>query len=302
MATSCEALAYAELSGIISIHKDPMFAEKLSYVLLDVAGRSILELLAFCTVTALWLKTAIESSPAVLWGSQTTPFGILPGIFLMTLCLLVFASAFLSVVELVIYQNKSVGDIEQRPWGRAHIVLEAFAWGLHSLVVLECLIVTSKRVLNLVPTLEWPDRLPLLTKAVLPMLVASVAYAVRCLWLLAIFWHWESLDRGTWAWWVGFAWLPTWITVGFLLYSTRKRDSNINEQLAEPLLPTRRPPSEAFMAFSLHRNGIEPDDSFSCIRSPTIKNAAAVITEEAALGDEACLGEGNHDHRVTNES
>ena len=299
MATTCEALAYADISGIISIHRDPIFAEKLSYVLLDVAGRSILELLAFCTVTAIWLKTAIESSPAVLWGSQTTPFGILPGLFLMTLLLLVFASACLSVVELVIYQDKSLADTEQLPWGRAHILLEAVAWGLHSLVVLECLIVTSKRVLNLVPTLEWPDRLSLLSKAVLPMLVASVAFAVRCLWLLAIFGHWNSLDRGTWAWWVGFAWLPSWMSVGFLLYSARKRDSPTNDQLSEPLLPTRRPPTEAFMAFSLHRNGIEPDDSFSLIRSPTIKNTASVIPEQAALGH---VGEERQDDGVANQS
>jgi hypothetical protein len=303
MATSCEALAYADLSGLISIHKDPLFAEKLGYVLLDVAGRSILELLAFCTVTAIWLKTAIESSPAVLWGSQSTPFGILPTIFLITFFFLVFASASLSVMELVLYQDKSLADIERLPWGRAQIILEAVAWGVHSLVVLECLIVTSKRVLNLVPTLEWPKRLSLLSKAVLPMAVASIVYAVRCIWLLAIVWHRESIDRGTWIWWIGFAWVPTWLAVGFLLYSARKRDSTLDTQLEEPLLPARRPPAEAFMAFSRHRHGMDADDSFSVSRSP-VKTISATMTENVVVADDeetTTLGRGTVIDGITNE-
>jgi len=282
MATSCEALAYADLAGLLSIHKDPKFAAKLGYVLLDVAGRSILELLSFCTVTAIWLKTAIESSPTVLWGSQSTPFGILPSLFLMTLFLLVFASAFLSVVELVIYQDLPLVDIEKRPWGRAQMILEAIAWGFHSLVVVRCLIVTSRRVLNLVPTMEWSDRLSLLSKAVLPMLVTSILYAIRCIWLLLIvFDRWTSttIDRDTWIWWIGFTWIPSWSAVGFLLYSARKRDSGggtmMDGQSNEPLLPSRRLPTEAFIAFSRHRNGLllleeNEEDSFfsSFLRSP----------------------------------
>lgn len=285
MATTCEALAYADIAGIISIHKDPLFAEKLGFVLLDVVGRSILELLAFSTVTAIWLKTAIESSPAVLWGSQTTPFGILPALFLVTVFFLVLLSAFLAVVELLLYQHSDMEEMEQRPWGRAHNLMEAIAWGVHSVVVLECLIVTSKRVLNLVPTLEWPQRLSLLSKAVLPMVVACAVYATRCLWLLAILWHKQSFNRGTWAWWVCFTWVPTWLAVGVLLYSARKRDAVTDDSMEEPLLPARRPPAEAFLAFSRHRQGIETDDSFFFCRSPKLPATALVSGNVAEHAD-----------------
>jgi hypothetical protein len=46
VATSCEALACANLSGIYPLSGNRVFAEKLGYILLDVAGRSVLELLA----------------------------------------------------------------------------------------------------------------------------------------------------------------------------------------------------------------------------------------------------------------
>ncbi len=267
MATSCEALAYADTSGMLIFSKNRVFAEKLGYVLLDVAGRSILEMLAFCTVTAIWLKTAIESSPSVLWGSRSTPFGILPVLFLVLILLLVLASATLSVVALVLYQDDTLDQIEQLPWGRAQILLEAIAWGVHALVVLECLIITSTRVLNLVPNCQWPQRLSLLRKAVLPMLVAALVYSVRCFWLLALLWRFPFFKRDTWAWWIGFSWTPTWLAVGFLLYSARKRDTMADE-LQQPLLLPARPPAEAFLAFSQHRQLLDVDDSFSFCRSP----------------------------------
>lgn len=273
LATSCEALAYADTSGVLMVSKDRVFAEKLGYVLLDVAGRSILEMLAFCTVTAIWLKTAIESSPSVLWGSRSTPFGILPTLFLVLILLLVLASAILSVIALVLYQDDTLDHIEKLSFGRAQILLEAIAWGVHALVVLECLFVTSKRVLNLVPNCQWRQRVLLLRKAVLPMFVAALAYTLRCLWLSAILWKVPFFARGTWAWWIGFAWTPTWLAVGFLLYSARKRDS-MSDELQQPLLLPARPPAEAFLAFSQHRQLLDVDDSFSFCRSPITRIAA----------------------------
>lgn len=291
MAMTCEALAYADISGVLSVSKDRNFAEKLGYVLLDVAGRSILELLAFCTVTAIWLKTAIESSPSVLWGSQASPFGVLPPLFLVMIMLLVFASATLSVIALVVYQDDTLETIQLLQWGRAQTVIEAIAWGCHALVVLECLLVTSQRVLNLVPAAEWSQRLLLLRKAVLPMFVASLVYSLRCLWLLAVFWHVESISRGTWAWWIGFAWLPTWLAVGFLLYSARKRDHlRSSEYLQQPLLPAR-PPAEAFLAFSQHRQGLDIDDSFSFCRSPITHVVAH--PDDFEVADEEALSTGS---------
>lgn len=291
---SCEALAYADISGVISVSKDRVFAEKLGYVLLEIAGRSILELLAFCTVTAIWLKTAIESSPSVLWGSQESPLGLLPPLFIVVIVLLVLASASLSVIALVVNQKDSLETIQQHPWGRAQMMLEAVSWGVHALVVLECLFVTSQRVLNLVPGAQLSQRMFLLRKAVLPMLVASLVYVVRCFWLLAVFWHAESIARGTWAWWIGFAWLPTWLTVGFLLYSARKRDqAPASEEYHQPLLLPARPPAEAFLAFSQHRQGLDVDDSFSFCRSPITRVLAHPDDEGEAADEEAAAADTN---------
>lgn len=272
MATSCEALAYADLSGVLSFSKNRVFADKLGYVLLDVSGRSVLELLAFSQTTAIWLKTAIESSPAHLWGSARLPFGLLPPVFVVVIVFLVLASVSLSAVALVLFQDDDLDTIQKLRWTRAQTMLEAAAWGIHSLVVMECVVITSKRVLNLVPSSQWSQRMALLTKAVLPMLCASLVYATRCTWLVAVFCcHIHQIERGTWQWYIGFVWAPTWLAVGVLLYSARKRDAlpNPQQELQQPLLRPR-PPAEAFLAFSQHRHGLDVDDSFSFCRSPII--------------------------------
>jgi hypothetical protein len=292
LATSCEAVAYADLSGILSFSSDRVFAEKLGYLLLDVAGRSILEMLAFCTVTAMWLHTAIQSSPAITLGGR---FGLLPPLFLVIILLLVIASATLSVVVLVMFRQDSLDTIQNLPLSRAQTLLEAVAWGVHSLVVLECLVMISKRIFSLVPATEWKKRLSLLSKAVLPMLVTSLVYASRCAWLIAVDCHTNAsnkVGRGTWAWWIAFMWCPTWLTVGMLLYSARKRDQ-LSEgatlaELQQPLLPARaraRPPAEAFLAFSRHRQGEEIDDSF-CF-SPVLHVFAP--RDDVAVADEETL-------------
>ena len=211
--------------------------------------------------------------------------------------LLVLASVTLSVVALVLYQDEALETIQELPWSRAQTMLEAVAWGVHALVVVECLIVTSKRVMNLVPTSQWgTQRLSLLGKTVLPMLVASLVYGTRCLWLIAIFWRCESVARGTWAWWIGFAWLPSWLAVGVLLYSARKRDpSPASEgELQEPLLLPARPPAEAFMAFSRHRQGLGVEDSFSFCRSPIMQ----IVPHPGDFEDDGAANDGETDEEA----
>ncbi len=137
MATSCEALAYADLSGIYPLSGNRVFADKLGYILLDVAGRSVLELLACSTVTALWLHTAIESSPAVSMdsSSRSLRFCLLPPLFLFVTVMLVLASCTLSVVVFVMFPEDTLETIQNLPLSRAQTLLEATSWGVHSLVV-----------------------------------------------------------------------------------------------------------------------------------------------------------------------
>jgi hypothetical protein len=182
--------------------------------------------------------------------------------------MLVLSSTTLSVVVFVMFRQDNLETIQNLPLSRAQTLLESTAWGVHALVVLECLILTTRRITALVPSSEWKKRLSLLSKAVLPMLIACMAYASRCGWLVSVYFY--AAKRDTWAWWIGFVWCPTWITVIVLLYSARKRDQPMvaSEDLHQPLLAPR-PPAEAFLAFSLHRQGAEDlDDSLQFCRSP----------------------------------
>jgi hypothetical protein len=305
---SCEALAYADISGLVPFNVNQFYAEKLGYVLLDMAGRSVLELLAFSTVTFMWLDTAIQASPTrgpavlSLFFDAHTPATfrsmwhnlrryVLPVLFTVATVLLLLSSIAVSV-QLLVHHNstRSEGDesdpeltkddpyghlmrvLSHMPVSRAQVLLEALSWGLHSLVVLQCLGLTAKRICLVsatfpTPGSTWWKRLSLSTKALLPMLVCSFCYGLRCGWLLYQFIGIETsptttTDRTTtarfeWAWWIGFMWCPTFVAVAMLLYSARKRDpyltTNIDTQLRQSLLASPVPPAEAFLAFSRHR-------------------------------------------------
>lgn len=261
LATSFEAVAYADLSTVLRFSSNRVYAEKIGYILLDVVGRSVFELLSFCTLTGIWLHTAIKSSPTM--DVSRHRYRLLTPVFVFVTVLLVLASATLSVVIFVLFGDDTLDRIQTLPLSQIQTLLEAFAWGLNSLVVMECLIITSRRITALVTALEWKKRLFLLSKAVLPMLVASLVYGSRCVWLVIVYFHSSSL-RGTWAWWIGFMWCPTLMAVIVSLYSARKRDQHPqSDELQQPLLA---PPTEAFQAFSMHRNGGDLDDSLC--RSP----------------------------------
>lgn len=190
----------------------------------------------------------------------------------------------------MLFKGDGLDRIEELKWTQAQTMLESIAWGVHSLVVMECLTITSKRVLNLIPASERKRRFSLLAKSVLPMLISSFAYASRCLWLVAVFFGASEVERGTWAWWIGFMWLPTWTAVLVLLYSARKRDQlPMRAEHLQPLLPSQ-PPAEAFLAFSQHRQGFEIDDSISFCRSPIVhvlahRDSVEIADEETLSAD-----------------
>ena len=293
MATTCEALAYLDLSGILPLSTNRMFATKLGYILLDVIGRSVLELLAFSTVTAIWLQTSINANPNFNWlflsssttSTSTALLNCLPPLFGVSILLLVLTSAILSFVVFFSHEDDDLPTIQDLPLLKAQTLLEAISWGIHSLVVLECSIMTSRRIATLIPRTQYRQRLAILCKAILPMLGTALVYAIRCGWLIAVYCSTDDskFGRGTWYWWIGFMWCPTWIAVILLLYSARKRDSLVTTAslltnvsgdaaniagLQQPLL--LRPPAEAFLAFSYHRNiGGDDDDLDDSMFSPT---------------------------------
>jgi hypothetical protein len=290
LATTCEALAYADISGLLPFSRDRIYSEKLGYILLDVAGRSVLELLAFATVTAMWLQTAIDAHPLALGQTRKWHLYLIPPLFLVAIVLLAVSSVALSIVVLVVSgKEDDLPSIRNLSWSRTQNLLEAISWGLHAVVVLECVGMTSRQIFALVP--QWRKRLSLLAKAVLPMLISSLVYALRCNWLLVEYYDAPRVSRSTWAWWIGFVWCPTLVAVAMLLYSARKRDQQEPcDQAHQRLLYSPIPPAEAFRAFSYHRLAMDFDDSFC--QSP-ITHVYTESTDSLEVGDEETLSTGS---------
>eukprot|EP00934_Nitzschia_sp_Nitz4_P002691 Nitzschia sp. Nitz4//scaffold289_size23394//15018//16307//NITZ4_008479-RA/size23394-augustus-gene-0.1-mRNA-1//1//CDS//3329545828//2681//frame0 len=284
MALSCQGAAYTGMLGYWPCRiLRPAMADKVAYLLLEVCGRTVLESLAYSVVTALWLQTAIDSHPAALWGMMRLPFGHLPAVFVLTMMAAVLASAAVAVASLLLFPQLSRSDLPNLSLTRIQLFLEASAWAAHSLVVLPCLVTTTRRVLALPQSLNWKKKYSLLAKAVLPMVIAAILHMLRSLCLFAVIFH--LVQRQTWLWYILFLWIPTALTVPVLLYSVRKRDVLPPPDLQQPLLP---PPAEAFLAFSQHRQGL--DDSFSFCRSP-ITHVVLPPPEEADNDDVE-----SHDH------
>ena len=281
LSQSVEIVAYAELSGILPHFHDRDFNEKLGYVLLDVTGRSILELLSFTTMTCLWLNTAIQSRPIDnVDGQQCFNLSVSPVLFWIITLTLVIASATLSAISFAFADREQTLDsILNTKLSRAQLLLEAIAWGINSMVVLPCLLITGKRIITVVPAGE--RRNPLI-KALLPMLVTSLLYALRCIWLIASIYQASHIERGTWSWFIVFEWGPVLVVVSTLLYSARKRDQEapMNNGLQQPLLA--RPPEEAFRAFSQYLNGEEVDDSFNLMSPLQHVSVQTQVNEEVA--------------------
>mmetsp|Transcript_19955 Transcript_19955/g.45475 ORF Transcript_19955/g.45475 Transcript_19955/m.45475 type:complete len:402 (-) Transcript_19955:273-1478(-) len=302
IATLCEVVSYCDLSGFLPFTPDRILAENIGYVLLNVLGRTF-ELLAFCTATEIWIQTAIDARPRSM-DSRTSSqnsfwFRWLPRVFVVFTALLILASVSLSVVIFCRFPHSSNRNSAlTTPISRLQTLLEASCWGIHVVMVAVSISMTSRCVLVLVPSTQWKKRAYLLIKAVGPMLASCVACATRCGWLIAV--HIQKHRWDSWAWWISFAWGPTAIVSVMLLYSTRKRDhdddeetigiaesysndansnSNSEDNLQQPLLRAQ-PPEEAFRAFHNFRRGEEDaEDSFS-LGSPVPRRMPAPVAIE----------------------
>jgi len=305
IATLCEVVSYIDISGVLSFTSDRILAENIGYVLLNVAGRTF-ELLAFCTVTEIWLRTAIDARPRSMHSETPTQnfwLNLLICVFIFFTVLLVLTSASLSVVTFFRYPHAPNRDfVLKMPLAKLQSLLEATCWGIHVLVVAISIGMTSRCILVLVPSTESKRRLYLLLKAVGPMIVSCFVYAMRCGWLIAA--YMQQSRRDSWAWWISFAWVPTTTVSVVLLYSTRKRDNvaedvsmtedndnvnnihmNSNEDLRQSLLRPQ-PPEEAFRAFQSFRRGDEDaDDSFS-LGSPQPRNISNAAVAASGEGEE----------------
>ena len=278
IATLCEIISYADLSGILPFTSDRILAENIAYVLLNITGRTF-ELLAFCTVTEIWLRTAIDARPRSMHSETASHnfwFHCLIYVFVFFTVLLVLASVLLSVVIFCRYPHAPNREyVLTMPLSMLQTLLEAIFWGMHVLMVTISITMTSKCILVLVPPTESRRRYYLLAKAVGPMTVSCLAYATRCGWLIAA--YLQQGRRDCWAWWISFAWIPTASVSVVLLYSIRKRDhaveemsamedsdggnnvlGNTNDELRESLL--RPQPPEGMV--TIHKTDVESESVF----------------------------------------
>jgi len=303
IATLCDVFSYADLSGILPFTSDRTLAENIGYVLLNVVGRTF-ELLAFCIVNEIWLRTAIDAQPRSMHSGITSQdFWLYWSIYIYMFftALLVLVSLCLSVV--IFYRFPHAPNREYvltMPFSMLQTLLEAGCWGIHGIMVALSIGMTSRCVMVLVPSTEWKRRLCLLSKSVGPMLVSCFAYATRCCWLIAA--YIDQNRRDSWAWWISFVWIPTTIVSIMLLYSTRKRDHDFEDVATfeddandssvhggsdnsfQQSLLQPQPPEEAFRAFHIFRLGEEDtDDSFS-LSSPVPRNVSdSAIREDLPI-------------------
>ena len=146
-------------------------------------------------------------------------------VFLATILLL------MTVATLWLFPHASNREyVLSTPLFMVQTLLEAICWGITAVMTAISIYMTSRCVLVLVPSTEWKRRLNLLIKAVGPMLVSIFAYATRFGCLIAAYFNQQR--RNSLAWWICFAWTPTTIVSIVLLYSIRKRDYHVADNLA----------------------------------------------------------------------
>jgi hypothetical protein len=166
------------------------------------------------------------------------------------------------------------------------------------------------------------------------MLVACIAYMIRCTWLvIGCFTNNAESQGTTWIYWIVFQWTPTVFASTALLYSVRKRDSfatdvfseginpnTINhadshehdddsgnyDDLIQPLMLRPQPPEEAFRSFSLFRswdaNDDDDDDSSFVIGSPIPRNYVVPKQQEKSdveEGHQSNVGDITHHTSTT---
>jgi hypothetical protein len=258
-----EALSYADLCGLLPLSDDPDLSERFGYILLEVVGRSLLEVLTYSVVTALWLETA---------GKNVGEFGQK----LLIVCGAIVLSTSILQASDMVRSEQEVLWIYQ-----LHGLVEAFCWLLHCAAAVACCILTTKRIISLstFPQLSSSAQIKILAKALLPMLLCAACYGLRSAWLYSF--ELESrtptYSRESLIWWIGFMWIPTLTPSLMLLYSTRKRDAMADHDSAtSPLLSPLGPPVEAFVSFQR----LNPESCWSPFSTRSVVNISQEASEE----------------------
>lgn len=291
-ATVCEAAAYADFAGLLSPLGENI-SDKYGYILLDLLGRSVFEMLAFSTITELWLQTALQASPLASEHFQGA-------LLFRTLNRVVAVVSVLISGSLTIHMFfglETLAQFERRTLSfRLQILMEAISWGVGAAFCAACIKLNQERItmnFQTFPPSNAIEGISLQCQALIPMIVCSACYALRSLFLLfrlvgesPIF---VATARFHPVWWVAFVWAPTLLVVLMALYSARRRDRNIlldpdsdptDPDNYAPLLPTVPPPVEAFQNFRRFADGI-----ISPFGPNTPQRSTATMEVSGRLGD-----------------
>lgn len=269
-----EWVSYADLCRLIPLSQNRDVADKWGYILLEICGRSVLEVFTFSIVTVLWLQTATEGSENNINNSPVaTPNSTSPATSPSAtkqkrlIRILIVAVSVITVLGISTLQALDI-LLNHPDWiilssatiYQLHVFVEATCWAIHSIMASWSGYLTVKKILGLSSYYYSRSDLShwrLVIKATLPMAFCSLAYACRSIYLWQDLLFSKSIQERTQLvqFWIVFAWLPTIIPSLCLLYSARKRSTDIgisNEDAQEPLLFTSsppRPPAEAFISF-----------------------------------------------------
>mmetsp|Transcript_17537 Transcript_17537/g.25952 ORF Transcript_17537/g.25952 Transcript_17537/m.25952 type:complete len:359 (+) Transcript_17537:178-1254(+) len=239
LAMAVEALAYADLSGLIHLSSSSVVSARRGYILLELLGRSFLEVITYSVVTLIWLEAVRKSVGK--WGRASLLFCVV----------LLFSACVFQAFEMSKIPEKELLWVYQ-----LHLLVEGFCWFLHGFAAVACSFWTTRQIvrLSVFPQIDRSQQIQLLVKALLPMVLCGVCYGLRAIWLLSTLFQnrarTPTQERDSWSWWIGFEWLPTLIPSLMLLYSTRKRDEQSENNYDNvPLFSPIGPPVEAFVNF-----------------------------------------------------
>lgn len=279
-----ESLSYADLCRLLPLSDDPNLSERLGYVLLEVVGRSLLEVITYWVVTALWLDT--------IGKRVDTPAQKL---FLGVCGTIILATSTIQAVEMI-RSDQEILWIYQ-----LHCFVEASCWLLHFAAAVACCGLTTKRIISLstLPQFGPRARIKILVKALLPMLLCSTCYAIRSGWLYSyeLQSRTPTYSRESLFWWIGFTWIPTLVPSLMLLYSTRKRDIAADYHGSDNtplLLSPPGPPAEAFVSFQR----LNPDSLWSPV---SIRSLVVDLTHQVFGECEEQSSLVMHDTRSTSQ-
>jgi hypothetical protein len=299
----CEVFSYAIMAGVLPLSPKNNINSKmaLEYTLYDVLGRSVLECFACCAIAFLWLDICCNAPRRPRNATQPWYYHFLAPVlkFMLVFLIMTALAAGMDGIKAAVLGTESSSSALVK----IHSTIQVIVWGLLSLVMLQCVNLTTSRILSITED----NRATLLQKAVLPMVLTSMVCLLRSIWLAVQLLRGQSTMQSassSWEYWIGFVWFPTITLVVSTLYAARKRDSSSNNNqipggapgndndLARPLLMSPVPPSEAFMSFrnqswdtpARGESGDDDENDEEAAPETTTTTTTTTTTPVAAMG------------------